>query len=31
MDTLPVEIRDGEVWVKFEKFQDGSANKIVKT
>ena len=29
---LEVEIRDGtEVWVKFEKFQDGTAQKIVKT
>jgi len=32
LDTLEVEIRDGtEVWVKFEKFQDGTAQKIVKT
>jgi nitrite reductase/ring-hydroxylating ferredoxin subunit len=31
MDTLETEIRDGEVWVKFEKFQDGVAQKIVKT
>ena len=32
LDSLEVEIRDGtEVWVKFEKFQDGSAQKIVKT
>ena len=30
MDTLETEIRDGEVWVKFEKFQDGTAAKIVK-
>ena len=31
MDALEVEIRDGgEVWVKFEKFQDGVAAKIVK-
>jgi menaquinol-cytochrome c reductase iron-sulfur subunit len=30
MDTLETEIRDGEVWVKFEKFQDGTAQKIVK-
>jgi Rieske Fe-S protein len=32
MDTLEVEIRNGtEVWVKFEKFQDGTSQKIVKT
>ena len=31
MDTLEAEVRDGEVWVKFEKFQDGTASKIVKT
>ena len=32
LDALEVEIRDGtEVWVKFEKFQDGTAQKIVKT
>ena len=32
LDSLDVEIRDGtEVWVKFEKFQDGTAEKIVKT
>jgi Rieske Fe-S protein len=32
LDSLEVEIRDGtEVWVKFEKFQDGTAEKIVKT
>ncbi len=32
LDTLEVEIRDGaEVWVKFEKFQDGIPQKIVKT
>ena len=32
LDALEVEIRDGtEVWVKFEKFQDGTAEKIVKT
>jgi Rieske Fe-S protein len=32
LDSLDVEIRDGtEVWVKFEKFQDGIAQKIVKT
>ncbi len=32
LDTLEVEVRDGtEVWVKFEKFQDGTAEKIVKT
>ena len=32
LDSLDVEIRDGtEVWVKFEKFQDGTAQKIVKT
>jgi nitrite reductase/ring-hydroxylating ferredoxin subunit len=30
MDKLDVEIRAGEVWVKFEKFQDGTAKKIVK-
>ena len=31
MDSLEVEVRDGEVWVKFEKFQDGTASKIVKS
>jgi nitrite reductase/ring-hydroxylating ferredoxin subunit len=31
MDTLAVEIREGEVWVKFEKFQDGTTNKTVKS
>jgi menaquinol-cytochrome c reductase iron-sulfur subunit len=32
LDTLEVEIRDGsEVWVKFEKFRDGVAEKVVKT
>jgi nitrite reductase/ring-hydroxylating ferredoxin subunit len=31
MDTLDTKISDGEVWVKFEKFQDGTANKIVKS
>ena len=32
LDSLQVEIRDGtEVWVKFERFQDGAARKIVKT
>jgi len=31
LDSLEVEIRDGtEVWVKFEKFQDGTPQKIVK-
>ena len=32
LDKLDVEIRDGmEIWVKFEKFQDGTSQKIVKT
>jgi Rieske Fe-S protein len=32
LDTLEVEIRDGtEVWVKFERFEDGKAEKILKT
>ncbi|MGA2256858.1 MAG: Rieske (2Fe-2S) protein [Thermoguttaceae bacterium] len=32
LDSLEVEIRDGtEVWVKFERFQDGTSQKIVKT
>jgi Rieske Fe-S protein len=32
LDSLEVEIRDGtEVWVKFEKFQDGTAQKMIKT
>ena len=32
LDSLEVEIRDGtEVWVKFERFQDGKSEKIVKT
>ena len=32
LDTLEVEIRDGtEVWVKFERFQDGKSQKILKT
>ena len=32
LDTLEVQIRDGtEVWVKFEKFQDGTAEKIART
>jgi menaquinol-cytochrome c reductase iron-sulfur subunit len=32
LDPLEVEIRNGtEVWVKFEKFQDGIAKKIVKS
>jgi len=31
LDTLEVQIRGGEVWVKFEKFQDGTPSKIVKT
>jgi nitrite reductase/ring-hydroxylating ferredoxin subunit len=31
MDVLETEVRDGEVWVKFEKFQDGTPSKIVKT
>jgi Rieske Fe-S protein len=31
LDSLEVEVRDGtEVWVKFEKFQDGTAQKIIK-
>jgi nitrite reductase/ring-hydroxylating ferredoxin subunit len=30
MDTLETEIRNGDVWVKFEKFQDGTSQKIVK-
>ena len=32
LDTLDVEIRDGkDVWVKFEKFQTGTPDKIVKS
>jgi Rieske Fe-S protein len=32
LDSLEVEIRDGtEVWVKFERFQDGTSQKLVKT
>jgi menaquinol-cytochrome c reductase iron-sulfur subunit len=32
LDALEVEVRNGnEVWVKFEKFQDGLPQKIVKT
>ncbi len=32
LDSLEIEIRDGtEVWVKFEKFQDGTSQKIVKS
>jgi menaquinol-cytochrome c reductase iron-sulfur subunit len=32
LDSLEVEIRNGtEVWVKFEKFQDGIAQKVVKS
>ena len=32
LDVLEVELRNGtEVWVKFEKFQDGIAEKIVKS
>ncbi len=31
LDALEVEVRGGEVWVKFEKFRDGVAAKIVKT
>jgi Rieske Fe-S protein len=32
LDSLEVEIRNGaEVWVKFEKFQDGISQKIIKT
>ena len=32
LDSLEVEIRNGtEVWVKFERFQDGTAEKILKT
>jgi menaquinol-cytochrome c reductase iron-sulfur subunit len=32
LDSLDVEVRNGtDVWVKFEKFQDGTAQKIVKT
>jgi menaquinol-cytochrome c reductase iron-sulfur subunit len=31
LDALDVEVRNGsEVWVKFEKFQDGTPQKIVK-
>jgi menaquinol-cytochrome c reductase iron-sulfur subunit len=28
MDTLPVEIRDGQIWVKFQNFQSGPPEKI---
>jgi len=28
MDTLPVEIRDGQIWVKFQNFRAGRAEKI---
>jgi menaquinol-cytochrome c reductase iron-sulfur subunit len=28
MDTLPVEIRDGQVWVRFQQFRTGSAAKV---
>jgi len=28
MDTLPVEVRDGQIWVKFENFQSGPPEKI---
>jgi Rieske Fe-S protein len=31
MDTLPCEVKDGEVFVKFEQFQTGTPEKIVKT
>ncbi len=32
LDSLEVEVRDGtEVWVKFERFQDGIADKTIKT
>ena len=31
LDSLEVEIRGAEVWVKFEKFQDGTSQKIVKS
>jgi Rieske Fe-S protein len=31
LDSLDVEIRGNEVWVKFEKFQTGTPKKIVKT
>ena len=32
LDMLEVEVRDGaEVWVRFEKFQTGTPQKIVKT
>jgi nitrite reductase/ring-hydroxylating ferredoxin subunit len=32
LDVLDVEVRDGnEVWVKFERFQDGIATKVVKS
>ncbi len=32
MDELQVEVRDGtEVWVKFEKFQDGTADRVLKS
>ena len=32
LDALEVEVRDGgEVWVKYETFRDGVAEKIVKT
>jgi hypothetical protein len=28
MDTLAVEVRDGAVWVRFENFRAGVAQKI---
>jgi hypothetical protein len=28
MDTLPAEVRDGAIWVKFENFRAGVAQKI---
>ena len=32
LDVLEVEVREDKlVWVKFEKFQDGTAQKIVKS
>jgi hypothetical protein len=32
MDRLDgVELRDGEVWVKFEKFQVGTSKKVVES
>ncbi len=30
VDSLEFEIREGEVWVKFGKFHDGTSQKVVK-